>query len=128
MRTVVMSAAVAAFGVVVLFGSGAWADDTSDPNSRGDGVAPKMRVSIDPETGEFRPAPPPEEIPDGANEDPALQRARNVDDLVEEVNPAGGYTIDLKRRFGGVSKATVGATKTDPHVECEAGRKAGSAK
>ena len=85
-------------------------------------VAAGMRVYIDPETGDFGAAPEaePQEAP--ATED-ALQRSRSTDDLVVEVNPAGGYTVDLKRRFGGVVRATAGERGTD--VECESADAAG---
>ncbi len=77
-------------------------------------ASPGMRVFIDPETGEFGEAPA-EPDSDAAR----LQRVPVVDDLVEEANPAGGYTIHLKRRFGGVARATVDADGLE--VECEAG-------
>ena len=93
--------------------------------SAGDGtetVAPPapagMRVYIDPETGELA-APPPGRRDAQA---PAVLQGLPADqELVEQVNPAGGYTIDLERRFGGFARAV--AAPAGVEVECEAGEK-----
>ena len=80
----------------------------------------RMRVAIDPETGEFISPPEPAPVPDDGAATQSLQRgAEGVDDLVEEVNPAGGYTVHLRRRFGGVARAQAAPAGVD--VECEAG-------
>lgn len=90
----------------------AWA---SDEPVAGSG----MRVAIDPETGEFVAAPAP--LPfDGAGA--ATQGFGAVapnDDLVEEVNPTGGYTIHLQRRYGGVARARV--LPSGVEIACDAG-------
>jgi hypothetical protein len=101
--------------VALAVASAAWADDkdVAAPPAAGG-----MRVYIDPETGEFG-APPPETT--GAAT--SAQRARPTDDLVEEANPAGGYSVDLKRRFGGVARAVAGANGVE--VECEDGTPGG---
>lgn len=81
-------------------------------------AAGEMRVHIDPETGEFGAAPP-----ETTGATTSAQRARTTDDLVEQVNPAGGYSVDLKRRFGGVARAVAGANGVE--IECENGSPAG---
>jgi len=70
-----------------------------------------MRVYVDPHSGE-RTSPPPAAALQGAGATPALG-------LVEEVNPEGGYVIDLKRRFRGGVAARVNAGEVS--VGCEAG-------
>jgi hypothetical protein len=108
-----MWAAVAV--AVALAGGTALADDQ---DVAGAAAAGGMRVHIDPETGEFGSAPP-----ETAGATTSAQRARAADDLVEEVNPAGGYSVDLKRRFGGVARAVTVANGVE--VECENGTPAG---
>jgi len=80
-----------------------------------------MRVYVDPETGEFTTPPPPPAPPPAAatSEAPAALRARQVDGLVEEANPDGGYTINLKRRFFGEVQARVAGGTLE--VECDTG-------
>ncbi len=74
-----------------------------------------MRVYVDPDTGELATPPPPA----ATSEAPPAQRARQVDDLVEEANPDGGYTINLRRRFFGEAQARVAAGALE--VECDTG-------
>jgi hypothetical protein len=80
----------------------------------------RMRVAIDPETGEFTAEPAPATDPAEGAATHSLQRgSEEVDDLVEEENPAGGFTVHLRRRFGGVARAV--AAPSGLEVECDAG-------
>ncbi len=92
----------------------AMADDTASSGQSQVAVpAAGMRVHIDPDTGERRSAP-------SGTEQPAAMFTGSVPtaDLVEEVNPAGGFTVDLQRRFGGVARASVGSDGKVA-VDCE---------
>lgn len=107
--------AAVAIGVLWgLSGVGARADGTAAPASG----EQRMRVYIDPETGRFG-APPPGE---SAGQPPAaLQGLAAEHELVERVNPAGGYSIDLERRFGGVARVV--SVPGGIEAECEAGER-----
>ncbi len=81
-------------------------------------TASGMRVFVDPESGEI--ISKPLEV-----ESPGARLSGFSDDeveLVEEVNPAGGYTIDLGRRFGAAARAR--ATAEGVEVECTTDRAA----
>lgn len=98
--------------LVAVLGVGAAGAGEDEVRSRG------LRVAIDPDSGEFVAAPAP--LPfDGGGAAQRLDDADRTDDLIEEVNPAGGYTIHLRRRFGGVARAQV--TSAGVSVECDAG-------
>ena len=76
-----------------------------------------MKVYIDPETGE-RTSPP---RASAISRDAQLSGTTVAgEELIEEVNPAGGYTIDLKRRFGASSHAR--SVNGAVEVECESGK------
>jgi len=77
----------------------------------------RMRVAIDPETGEFTSEPAPVDA-DGATTNSLGPQLDEAADLVEEKNPAGGYTVNLRRRFGGVARAAVAPAGVE--VECHA--------
>ncbi len=110
-----MTIQAGAIGALMLLSAAcAWGDDAADTA----GQAGRMRVYVDPETGELTAPPPQAEV----SQPPAyLQGQVADDDLVEEVNPAGGYSIDLQRRFGGVVRAEAAPQPGAPVVECEAG-------
>ncbi len=84
---------------------GADAAPASEPAAAG------MRIYIDPETGERTQRAP--EAPQAESQ----ARLRSVDGLVEKKNPAGGYTVNLQRRFRGVSRAGLDGAVAE--VECE---------
>lgn len=104
-----------AFGALILLSAaGAWGDEVADTV----GQTGRMRVYVDPETGEIT-APPPGAA---AQQPPASLQGQVADDeFVEEVNPAGGYSVDLQRRFGGVARAVAAPQPGAAVVECEAG-------
>ncbi len=108
---------LAATALVVLIAAAPCAVAEEEREGSSKVIAPAsggMRVYIDPETGDFGAAP--QGVDEAA---PLLQRARPAQELVEEVNPAGGYTVHLQRRFGGVVRATAGSDGTE--IECRTG-------
>ncbi len=107
----------AAIALAVLLAIYAGVDDANAEEPTANPPAAGMRVYIDPESGDFTAPPNEQSEPAPAAGGDALQRSRSTDDLVVEANPAGGYTVNLKRRFGGVVRATVADSGTE--VECE---------
>lgn len=91
-------------------------DGPSSPAATAPAPHAGMRVFVDPDTGE-RTAPP--AAPGAALSGAAALSAKSLG-LVEEVNPRGGYVINLRQRFRGAAKASV-AADGEISAQCEAG-------